>query len=151
MVNSNNMTDIVKQSFTQYAAAVIQSRALVDVRDGLKPSTRQIFYCMDKYKYVAVKPFQKTMAAIGDAMVVHYYRQATGPRPVIPKHACQNWQLIYLPTLIKKPLMIGEIITQIMSNIPQCFLLKGIIILLTAVVVSLLVWLVLFLSITLRN
>lgn len=66
------MSDIVKQSFTQYAAAVIQSRALVDVRDGLKPSARQIFYCMDKYKYVAAKPFQKTMAAIGDAMK-HFY------------------------------------------------------------------------------
>ena len=66
------MTGIVKQSFTQYAAAVIQSRALVDVRDGLKPSARQIFYCMDKYKYVAAKPYQKTMAAIGDAMK-HFY------------------------------------------------------------------------------
>lgn len=66
------MTDIIKQSFTQYAAAVIQSRALVDVRDGLKPSARQIFYCMDKYKYIAAKPFQKTMAAIGDAMK-HFY------------------------------------------------------------------------------
>lgn len=71
-MNSNNMTDIIKQSFAQYAAAVIQSRALVDVRDGLKPSARQIFYCMDKYKYVATKPFQKTMAAIGDAMK-HFY------------------------------------------------------------------------------
>ena len=66
------MTDIIKQSFAQYAAAVIQSRALVDVRDGLKPSARQIFYCMDKYNYVAAKPFQKTMAAIGDAMK-HFY------------------------------------------------------------------------------
>lgn len=66
------MTQIVKDSFTQYAAAVIQSRALVDARDGLKPSARQIFYCMDKYKYTAVKPFQKTMAAIGDAMK-HFY------------------------------------------------------------------------------
>lgn len=66
------MTQIVKDSFTQYAAAVIQSRALVDARDGLKPSARQIFYCMDKYKYTATKPFQKTMAAIGDAMK-HFY------------------------------------------------------------------------------
>lgn len=71
-MNNNNMTDIVKQSFAQYAAAVIQSRALIDVRDGLKPSARQIFYCMDKYKYIATKPFQKTMAAIGDAMK-HFY------------------------------------------------------------------------------
>ena len=63
---------IIKQSMTQYAGAVLQSRALVDVRDCLKPSARQIFFCMDKYKYIANKPFQKTMAAIGDAMK-HFY------------------------------------------------------------------------------
>ena len=63
---------IIKQSMTQYAGAVLQSRALVDVRDCLKPSARQIFFCMDKYKYTAAKPFQKTMAAIGDAMK-HFY------------------------------------------------------------------------------
>ena len=63
---------IISQSMTQYAGAVLQSRALVDVRDCLKPSARQIFYCMDKYKYVASKPYQKTMAAIGDAMK-HFY------------------------------------------------------------------------------
>ena len=63
---------IIKQSMTQYAGAVLQSRALVDVRDCLKPSARQIFFCMDKYKYTDNKPFQKTMAAIGDAMK-HFY------------------------------------------------------------------------------
>ena len=63
---------IIEQSMMQYGAAVLQSRALVDVRDCLKPSARQIFYCMDKYKYTANKPFQKTMAAIGDAMK-HFY------------------------------------------------------------------------------
>ena len=63
---------IIEQSMKQYAGAVLQSRALVDVRDCLKPSARQIFYCMDKYKYTASKPFQKTMAAIGDAMK-HFY------------------------------------------------------------------------------
>ena len=63
---------IIEQSMTQYAGAVLQSRALVDVRDCLKPSARQIFFCMDKYKYTANRPFQKTMAAIGDAMK-HFY------------------------------------------------------------------------------
>ena len=66
------MTQVVKDSFTQYAAAVIQSRALVDARDGLKPSARQIFYCMHKYKYTADKPFQPTAAAMGDALK-HFY------------------------------------------------------------------------------
>ena len=38
------LKDTIEQSFKQYSGAVIQSRALVDVRDGLKPSARQIFY-----------------------------------------------------------------------------------------------------------
>ena len=68
----SDLNKIIQDSFTQYGAAVLQSRALVDVRDCLKPSARQIFFCMDKYKYTAAKPFQKTMAAIGDAMK-HFY------------------------------------------------------------------------------
>ena len=68
----SDLNKIIQDSFTQYGAAVLQSRALVDVRDCLKPSARQIFFCMDKYKYTASKPFQKTMAAIGDAMK-HFY------------------------------------------------------------------------------
>ena len=63
---------IIEQSMKQYAGAVLQSRALVDVRDCLKPSARQIFFCMDKYKYTADKPFQPTAAAMGDAMK-HFY------------------------------------------------------------------------------
>lgn len=68
----SKLQDIITSGFVQYAGAVLQSRALVDVRDGLKPSARQIFYCMDKYKYTADKPHQKTMAAIGDALK-HFY------------------------------------------------------------------------------
>ena len=47
----NQMNEIIEQSFIQYSGAVIQSRALVDVRDGLKPSARQILYTMYKYGY----------------------------------------------------------------------------------------------------
>ena len=68
----SDFKEILTDSFSQYAGAVLQSRALIDVRDGLKPSARQIFYCMDKYKYTADKPYQKTMAAIGDALK-HFY------------------------------------------------------------------------------
>ena len=38
------LASAIKESFTQYAGAVLQSRALIDVRDCLKPSARQIFY-----------------------------------------------------------------------------------------------------------
>lgn len=68
----SDMNNIIKNSFIQYSAAVLQSRALVDVRDGLKPSARQILYCMDMCKYTSDKPFQASAAVVGDAMK-HFY------------------------------------------------------------------------------
>ena len=68
----SNMQPIIEDSFTQYAGAVLQSRALVDVRDCLKPSARQIFYCMDKYKYTSDKPHSSTAAPVGEAMKRFY-------------------------------------------------------------------------------
>lgn len=68
----SKLKPIIEQSMKQYAGAVLQSRALIDVRDGLKPSARQIFYCMNKYKYTADKPYQKSAAAVGDALK-HFY------------------------------------------------------------------------------
>ena len=41
-----DMTQVINDSFTSYAGAVLQSRALVDVRDCIKPSARQIFYAL---------------------------------------------------------------------------------------------------------
>ena len=70
------MTDlapIIKDSFVQYAGAVLQSRALVDVRDCLKPSARQIFYCMYTDKFTHSKPFKKTLKAIGSAMRLYIH------------------------------------------------------------------------------
>ena len=66
------LKDIVEQSFKQYSGAVIQSRALVDVRDGLKPSARQIFYSMYLNKLTHKHPFKKTNNAVGLAMVDFY-------------------------------------------------------------------------------
>lgn len=61
----SDLKPIIEQSFTQYAGAVIQSRALVDVRDCLKPSARQIFYCLYTDKFISSKPYKKTLKALG--------------------------------------------------------------------------------------
>jgi len=68
-----NMEQIIKDCMIQYSGAVLQSRALVDVRDCLKPSARQIFYCMYTDKFTSNKPFKKTLKAIGIAarMFIH--------------------------------------------------------------------------------
>ena len=60
-----NLKEIINESFTQYAAAVAQSRALIDVRDCLKPSARQILYALYTDKFLSSKPYKKTLKAIG--------------------------------------------------------------------------------------
>lgn len=69
----SNLKPIIEESFTQYAGAVLQSRALVDVRDCLKPSARQIFYCLYTDKFVHSKPFKKTLKGIGSAMRMYIH------------------------------------------------------------------------------
>ena len=68
-----DLQPIIKESFTQYAGAVLQSRALVDVRDCLKPSARQIFYCLYTDKFIHSKPFKKTLKGIGSAMRMYIH------------------------------------------------------------------------------
>lgn len=67
-----DMLPIIEESFTQYSGAVLQSRALVDVRDCLKPSARQIFYSMLKNKLISSNPYKKTANAVGMAMADFY-------------------------------------------------------------------------------
>ena len=68
----NNFQSIIEESFIQYSGAVLQNRALIDSRDGLKPSARQILYCMYENKYFSTKPHQPTTGPIGDALKNYY-------------------------------------------------------------------------------
>lgn len=67
------LTPIIKDSFLQFSGAVLQSRALPDAADNLKPSARQIFYCLYTDHFVHEKPFQKTLKAIGSAFRVYIH------------------------------------------------------------------------------
>lgn len=67
------LTPIIKEAFEQYSGAVIQSRALLDVRDFVKPSARQVLYCMETDGFVYNKPFKKTLKAIGSATRVYLH------------------------------------------------------------------------------
>ena len=69
----SNLTQVINDSFIQFSGAVLQSRALVDVRDCIKPSARQIFYCMYTDKFIHSKPFQKTLKAIGSAFRLYIH------------------------------------------------------------------------------
>lgn len=68
-----SLEETINESFSQYAGAVIQSRALVDARDCVKPSARQIYHCLYTDGFTADKPFKKTLKAIGSAMRVYIH------------------------------------------------------------------------------
>ena len=90
----SNLLPIIENSFTQYSAAVIQSRALVDARDGLKPSARQIFYSMLLRKLTPDKPYKKTANAVGMAMADFYIHGDSSAEGVIMR-AGQSFAMRY--------------------------------------------------------
>ena len=70
---SNRITDVkltsqMKNSFLDYAMSVIVSRALPDVRDGLKPVQRRILYGMNELGVTPEKPYKKSARIVGDVM-----------------------------------------------------------------------------------
>ncbi len=60
--------DEMRSSYLDYAMSVIVSRALPDVRDGLKPVHRRILYAMKENGYDAGKPYRKSARIVGDVM-----------------------------------------------------------------------------------
>ena len=63
-----NIVDEMKRSFIAYSMAVIVSRALPDVRDGLKPVHRRILYSMDELGLQPDKPYRKSARIVGDVL-----------------------------------------------------------------------------------
>ncbi|MEE2704650.1 MAG: DNA gyrase subunit A [Pseudomonadota bacterium] len=63
-----NIEDEMRKSYLDYAMSVIVSRALPDVRDGLKPVHRRILYSMNESGYDSDKPFRKSARIVGDVM-----------------------------------------------------------------------------------
>ena len=63
-----DLEETMKQSFIEYSMAVITSRALPDVRDGLKPVHRRIIYTMNEAGNTGDKPFRKCAYTVGEVL-----------------------------------------------------------------------------------
>ncbi len=63
-----SIVEEMKTSYLDYAMSVIVSRALPDVRDGLKPVHRRILYACQEAGYVAGRPYRKSSRIVGDVM-----------------------------------------------------------------------------------
>ena len=62
----------MKQSFLDYSMSVIVSRALPDVRDGLKPVHRRVLYAMYDTNLTSDRPYSKAVATVGEVMKYYH-------------------------------------------------------------------------------
>ncbi len=67
-IHDIGMENEVKRSFIEYAMSVIISRALPDVRDGMKPGQRRIIYAMYEDHLTHDKPFRKSATTVGNVL-----------------------------------------------------------------------------------
>lgn len=70
--------DELKKSYLTYAMSVNTNRAIPDVRDGLKPSTRRIIYAMGEINLTSNRPYDKCAAVVGEVMK-DYHPHGDGP------------------------------------------------------------------------
>jgi len=67
-LQENNIVNEIEKSFLEYSMSVIVSRALPDLRDGLKPVHRRILYSMYESGYTPDKPHKKSARIVGDVI-----------------------------------------------------------------------------------
>src|SRR5690242_20877176 len=60
--------DEIKESFINYSMSVIVSRALPDVRDGLKPVHRRVLFAMNEAGLIPTRAYKKSATVVGDVL-----------------------------------------------------------------------------------
>jgi len=85
----------IKESFINYSMSVIVSRALPDVRDGLKPVHRRVLYAMNELGLVPGRPFKKCATVVGDVLGKYHPHGDSSVYDALVRMA-QNFSLRYL-------------------------------------------------------
>ncbi|HWF19559.1 MAG TPA: DNA gyrase subunit A, partial [Verrucomicrobiae bacterium] len=87
-----NVADEIKNSFLDYSMSVIISRALPDVRDGLKPSQRRILYAMNELGVAPTRKHLKCARIVGETMGKYHPH---GDQAIYPTlvHMAQPWAM----------------------------------------------------------
>lgn len=88
------IVDELKQSYLDYAMSVIVSRALPDVRDGLKPVHRRVMYAMHELSNDYNKPYKKSARVVGDVIGKYHPHGDTAVYDAIVRMA-QDFSLRY--------------------------------------------------------
>ncbi len=94
MIVPRNVEDEVKESYLRYSMSVIISRALPDVRDGLKPSQRRILFAMRQLNLTPGAKHRKCAKICGDTSGDYHPHGETVIYPTLVRMA-QSWQMRY--------------------------------------------------------
>ena len=89
-----NIEEEMKSSYIDYSMSVIVSRALPDVRDGLKPVQRRVLYGMSELGVTSGKPFKKSARIVGEVLgKYHPHGDSSVYRAMV--RMAQSWSLRY--------------------------------------------------------
>ena len=89
-----NIEEEMKSSYIDYSMSVIVSRALPDVRDGLKPVQRRVLYGMSELGVTSGKPFKKSARIVGEVLG-KYHPHGDSPVYMAMVRMAQSWSLRY--------------------------------------------------------
>jgi len=87
-----SIVEEMKTSYLDYAMSVIVSRALPDVRDGLKPVHRRILFACQEAGYVAGRPYRKSSRIVGDVMGKYHPHGDSAIYDALARMT-QNWSM----------------------------------------------------------
>ena len=89
-----NIEEEMKSSYIDYSMSVIVSRALPDVRDGLKPVQRRVLYGMSELGVTSGKPFKKSARIVGEVLGKYHPHGDSSVHMAMVRMA-QSWSLRY--------------------------------------------------------
>ncbi|MDR1255553.1 MAG: DNA gyrase subunit A [Puniceicoccales bacterium] len=90
----SNIADVMKSAYIDYSMSVIVSRALPDVRDGLKPVQRRILYAMLREGLLYSRPFDKCAGVVGEVLKNYHPHGDASVYDTLVRLA-QNWVMRY--------------------------------------------------------
>ena len=86
------LEDVMGDRFGRYSKAIIQERAIPDVRDGLKPVQRRILYGMQQLKLTSTAPYKKCAKVVGDVMGKYHPHGDSSIYEALV-HMSQSWKM----------------------------------------------------------
>ena len=93
-VTNTNITDIMQTAYIDYSMSVIVSRALPDVRDGMKPVQRRVLYAMLREGLLHNRPFDKCAGVVGEVLKNYHPHGDSSVYDTLVRMA-QNWVMRY--------------------------------------------------------